>query len=149
MSCGIKWGACWDKGLASRPDLIDMWPVVSTLEGVAGDAFGVASGKNTIGGGAGVFYCGVDVLSGAVSQGETSMLKIDANCFNSAVCFYHIIGIGMVGVGLRRAWLRSAATCVAASSEEILGKGILSRNNSIVSDIISATVLRIHNVRQR
>ena len=46
-----------------------------------------------------------------------------------------------MGVGLRRAWVRSVDACVATSFEEILGKVIVDEKNAIVSETIYFAVL--------
>ena len=69
------------------------------------------------------------------------MLKISASCFRAAVYLLPIVVSGLVGVGLRRSWVRSEAACVAASSEDILGNGRDARKNSVVSDTHSLAIL--------
>ena len=63
--------------------------------------------------------------------------------FTSSVCLLHSVVSGILGFGLRRAYIRFAAVCVAASSEEILGKGRLDGNNSVVSENRSFAVLGV------
>ena len=48
-----------------------------------------------------------------------------------------------MGVGLRRACISYANPCVAASYEDILGKGGISGKNSVVLDTLSFSVLVI------
>ena len=69
------------------------------------------------------------------------MFKISASCFRAAVCLLTSVLSGLVGVGLRREWERSATTCVAAYSEEIIGNGRVSGKKSVVSDTCSLVVL--------
>ena len=60
------------------------------------------------------------------------MLKISASYFKSAVCLFPRIVSWLLGVGLRISWMRSAAVCVVASSEDILANGRVSGENSVV-----------------
>ena len=46
-----------------------------------------------------------------------------------------------MGVGLRRAWIRTAAACVAESLEDSIGKVSVSGKKSVVSETISVSVL--------
>ena len=41
---------------------------------------------------------------------------------------------GLLGVGLRRALVRSAAACVAAYVDDIIGNVMVAGKNSVVSD---------------
>ena len=79
----------------------------STLEGGSGAASGFAYGVFNLGGG--------------VTCGATAMFQIYKSCLRAAVCFYPKVMSGIVGVGLRRAWVRSSSTCVAAYFDEIPG----------------------------
>ena len=49
--------------------------------------------------------------------------------------------IVLVGVGLRSVWVRSVATCVAASFEEILGKVSVAEKNAVVLETLYFAVL--------
>ena len=69
------------------------------------------------------------------------MVMISESCLRAAVCLFPNAVILIVGVGLRRAWVRSAATCIAVSFEEILGKVTVSGVNSIVSETLYLAVL--------
>ena len=69
------------------------------------------------------------------------MLKISASGFNSSVYLLTRFVSGIVGYGLRRAWVRYVATCVAASSEGILGKGRIFGKNYIVLKTFYVAVL--------
>ena len=61
--------------------------------------------------------------SNVVSLGGGSALaKISTSYLGAAVCLSPKYVSGIVGIGLMRAWVRSAAACVAACFEEILGK---------------------------
>ena len=53
------------------------------------------------------------------------MLNIDSRCFNAAVFFSLGTDHGLIEVGLRRVWVRSATMFVAASSKYIFGKDSL------------------------
>ena len=46
-----------------------------------------------------------------------------------------------MGVGLRRAWFRSAATCVSVSLEDSLGKVSIAGGEYVVSETLSLAVL--------
>ena len=54
-----------------------------------------------------------------------------------------------MGFWLRRAWVRSAAACVAASCEESLGKVSVSGGKSVVSETLYFAVLGVYDVRHR
>ena len=51
------------------------------------------------------------------------MLNILKFCFSYAVCLLPNFVSGLLGVGLRGDWVRSAATYVTVSFEDILGNG--------------------------
>ena len=53
-------------------------------------------------------------------MGGAALLNISASFLRAAVCLYPSDVIGLVGVGSRREWARSAAACVAKSFDEIL-----------------------------
>ena len=57
------------------------------------------------------------------------MLKISASFQSAAVSLSHNVVRGVVGVGLSRAWVRSADVCVAVSLEDSLGKVSVSGEN--------------------
>ena len=73
-----------------------MSPCGSTIRGGKGEASGVASG------GGGV-TCG----------GGATLLNISASCLRASVSLSPNVVSGLVGVGLRRKWVSSAAACVA------------------------------------
>ena len=56
-------------------------------------------------------------------------MKIYASCLSAAVFLSPKVVSGIVGVGLRRVWVRSTAACVAASCEYSLGKVIVAGKN--------------------
>ena len=70
-----------------------------------------------------------------------ALLKIYARCRSAAVCLYPTVVSGLVGVELRKAWVRSADACVAAPLEDSLGKVSVSGKKSVVSEILSLAVL--------
>ena len=109
-----------------------MSPCGSTLRGGAGAASGVASWLFTLEVGVGTFCCcGISFIGVGTCVGA-AMLKISVNCFRGAVCLLTNAGIGIVGPGLSRAWVRSAAACVVVSFEEILGNGRVAGENSVM-----------------
>ena len=77
------------------------------------------------------------------------MLKISVICFRSAVSLFPRVVSGTVGIGLINSFVRSAASCVSVSSEDILGNGRVSGKNSVVLETRYLTVLGILGVRQR
>ena len=56
-------------------------------------------------------------------------MKIYASFRSAAVCLSPNSVRGLVGDGLRRAWVRFAAECVAASLEDSLGEVNVARKN--------------------
>ena len=70
------------------------------------------------------------------------MLKILASCFKADICLLPIFVIEIVGVGL------SMAT-VAASYDDILGKGRLAGKKLVVLKTFSIDVLGMYDVRKR
>ena len=54
-------------------------------------------------------------------MGGAALVKFFAICLRAAVCLTPNFVSGLVGVGLSRVWVRSAATCVSASYEYSLG----------------------------
>ena len=77
----------------------------------------------------GYFCCsGTEVIGGGTCGGA-AMLKISSICFKAFACFPPRVVSGLVEFGLKRAFIRSSAACVAMSSDEILGNGgVLGRN---------------------
>ena len=67
------------------------------------------------------------MVTSVVSLVGTDMLKIDARCFNAAVCLSPIYCSGMVRVVLRRVWVRYTNAYVDVSYEDILGRDRLLR----------------------
>ena len=65
---------------------------------------------------------GVCSIGGDFTCGGDALLKISASFRSAAICLSPNVVSGLFGVGLRRACVRSAAACVAASLEDILGK---------------------------
>ena len=112
---GIMSGTRWGGLLCVHPSWNVMSPCGSTLVGVAGAASAVVSGVCT--------------LIGGVTCWGAALVEISANFLRADVCLSPNVVIGLVGVGLRRAWVSSAAACVAASSEDIIGKFSVSGGN--------------------
>ena len=54
---------------------------------------------------------------------------------------------GLVGVGLRRTFVRYSVTCVATFAHDILGKDSISGKKSIVSKNLSAGFLKTYDGR--
>ena len=77
-----------------------MLPCGSALGGVSGAASGVDSG--------------VLALRGGVTCGAVALLKISVSCLRDDDFLSPNAVSVLVGVGLRKAWVRSAAACVAA-----------------------------------
>ena len=136
VSYGILWGNCWGGVLDSPTGLIDICYSVFTLRGRAGAASWVASGMTTLRGGSGYSSSGSYLVESGVALGGMSMLKIDNICFNDAFCSLTLFFSGFVVVELRRAWVRSTATCIAASSDDILGKYRLAGKISVLSETL-------------
>ena len=78
---------------------------------------------------------------GGVAYGGAAMLKIPVSCFKAAVFLSPIVVSGIVGAGLREAFIRFAAACIDTSSGEILGNVRLSGKNSVLSETLSLAVL--------
>ena len=68
--------------------------------------------------------------------GGAALVKTSTSFLRSAVCFSPNFVIGLVGVRLRRAWVRSAAACVAASFENSIGKISVGGGISVVSETL-------------
>ena len=49
-------------------------------------------------------------------------MNISASCLRDDVCLSPIVVSGLLGVGFRRAWVRSEAACVAAYFEDSIFK---------------------------
>ena len=102
------------------------------------------SSGTTLGGGAGddsVVVTGVCTLRGGVTYGGSALLKISVIFWSATVCLSTSVVSGLVGVMLRRAWVMSAAACVAESLEDSLENVSVARKKSMVSEIISFAVL--------
>ena len=123
MICGARWGDC----LGTRPVRNDFSPCVSTLGGDTGAASGVSSGIFTLG--------------GDVTCGGAALLEVSDSYLKADFLFSPDILSGLVGVGLRRAWVRSVAESFAASFGEVLGNVRVSVEISAVSETISLDVL--------
>ena len=128
VSLGMMWVACRGAYLGARPGKNDMSPCGSTLGGFSGATSDVSYGVVTLRGGV---TCG----------GGGGLLKISDSCLRATVCFPPNSVSGIVGVGLRGAWVRSETACVAASFDEILDNVSVAGGNYVVSDNLSLSVL--------
>ena len=77
---------------------------------------------------------GVCTLEGGVSWVGTALVKISASCLMAAVFLSPNDVSEIVGVGLKRKWVRSTSTCVAASFEDIIGNVSVARKFCSVRD---------------
>ena len=71
-------------------------------------------------------YAPLEVVS---LVGRAALLNIYASCLRASVCLSPNVVSGLVGVRLRRAWVRYMAACVDTSFEESLGKVSVAREN--------------------
>ena len=81
---------------------------------------------STLGGGAGV-DSGAFTLGGSFACEGAALLNISESFLKASVFLSPHAVIGIVGVGLSRVWLMSAAACVAASFDNIIGNVSVSR----------------------
>ena len=70
-------------------------------------------------------------------------MNISASCLGAAICLSPNVVSVLVGFGLRRAWVRSMAACVASSFEESLGKVSLVGGEIVVPETLSSAVLEM------
>ena len=91
-----------------------MSPCGSTLGGFSGATSDVSYGV-------------VALRGGVTCGGGGGLLKISDSCLRATVCFPPNSVSGIVGVGLKRAWVRCTASFFAASSEDSLGKFSVAR----------------------
>ena len=89
--------------------------------------FGVSTLGSCAGGGAGAW--------------DTAVLKMSNSCVRSVFCLSTMCGMGVNGIGVFRASVRSAAVLVAAYAGDRLGNLFWTRNISVVSDTRSDAVL--------
>ena len=108
VSSGIMCGTRWGGRLGALPG----WDFMSSCGFTLGCDEGAASGV--------VF--GVCTLGGGVTSGRVALVNISASFLRAAVCLSPNIVSVIVGVGLRRVWVRSAAACVAAYFEDSIFK---------------------------
>ena len=108
MSYGMMCGTHWGGRLGVHPGWNVMSPFGSTLGGGTRAASGIISGVCTLGGG--------------VTLRGYALENISASFRSAAVCLSHNIVSGIVGVGLRRESVKSAAECIDASLQDSLGK---------------------------
>ena len=66
---------------------------------------------------------------------------ISESCLRAAVCLFPNAVILIVGVGLKRVWMRSVTACIAVSFEDILGKVSVSGLKYLVSETLYLAVL--------
>ena len=104
-----------------------MSPCGSTIGGGAVAAYGVTSGVSTLGGG--------------VTLGAAAMLKIPSICFRDTIYLSPNVVGGLVGVGFRRAWVRSESACVSASFDDIIGNVSFAGEKSRLSENLSLDIL--------
>ena len=109
IRCGTRWGGC----LGVRPGCNVMSPCDSTLGVFSGAVYDVVSGVCT--------------LRGGVTCGGAALVNIYVIFLRADVCLSPNVVSGIVGVGLSRVWLMSAAACVAASFDNIIGNVSVSR----------------------
>ena len=69
------------------------------------------------------------------------MVMISESCLRAAVCLFPNAVILIVGVGLKRVWMRSVTACSAVSCEDLLGTGSVSGGNYVVSENLYLAVL--------
>ena len=77
------------------------------------------------------------------------MLNTVMSCFNATVYFLPSYVSGISGFGFRRVLVRSTATYVSASADDVLGKCVMEVKNSVVSATIYLYILGMYDVRQR
>ena len=83
-------------------------------------------------------YAPSEVVSPEVGA---ALVNISAICLRVAVCLSPNVVRGLVGVGLRRAWVRYAAACFDSSFQDSIGKVSVSGEKSVVSETLSFAVL--------
>ena len=127
MSSGMMRGTSWGGRIGARPGWNVMFPCGSTLRGGAGDAS--------------LFVSGVFTLGGGITCRGAALAKIYVSCLSAAVCLSPNVMSGLVGVGLRGAWISSAAECVAVSFEDSIGKVSVAGGEYVVSENISFAIL--------
>ena len=76
-------------------------------------------------------------------------MNISASFLSADVCLSPNVVSGLVGVGLMRAWVRSAAAYVDASCENSLGKVSVSGGKYVVSETLYFSFLGMYDIRQR
>ena len=85
-------------------------------------------------------YVPSDVVS---LGGESVLVKISVSCLRGAVCLSPNVVSGLVGVGLRRVWVRSTSACVAAPFKDIIDKVSVAVKNSVLLETIYFAVLGV------
>ena len=129
IMCGARWGGC----LGARPGWNGISTCGSTLGGGAGSTSDVVSGVCTLGGG--------------VTCGWCALVNISASFRSAAVCLSPNVVRGILGVGLRRTWVRYTAACFAASLEYSIGKVSVSGGKYVVSETLYFAFLGMQDVR--
>ena len=81
-------------------------------------------------------------LAGAVSLVAGSGL-VEESFLMYTVCLSPKVLSGIVGIGLRRVWVRSVATCIASSFDNTLGNVRVAGGNSAVSQTNYLATLRV------
>ena len=84
-------------------------------------------------------YAPLEVMSKL--GGGAALVNICESLLSAAVLLSPNTVIGIVRVGMRRAWVRSSAACVVESCGYILGKVSVARKKYVVSETISFAVL--------
>ena len=85
-----------------------------------------------------IWYAPSEVVS---LVGGGALVNISAICLRAADFLSPNFVSGLVGVGLRSAWINSADACVATSCEDSLGKVSIAGKTYVVSDTLYYTVL--------
>ena len=99
---------------------------------------------SNIGGGAGTafrFASRVFSLGGGLTCGGASMLNISLSCYRDTVYLCSNFVYGLVGIGLRRVWMRSAAAYVDEYFDDIRDNFRVSGENSVASETLYLSVL--------
>ena len=71
------------------------------------------------------------------------MVNISASFLRVAVFLSPNSVSGVVGIGLRRVWVRSVATCIASSFDNTIGNFMVAGGNSAVSQTLYLATLRV------
>ena len=141
VSSGMEWDFFRVGFCGTRPGVMVTWSFTFSLWRVPGSRCTVVAGCHVLGCGG----CGVYTLWSCAGGGDgawgTAMLKMAASCLIDVVCFYPRCGMGLDGVDLCSASVRSEAALVTESSGNRLGKFFWTGNSSVVLDTSSDAVL--------